>query len=103
MEIKQALEFLAEARKLGIWKVSINGMQAEFTPVRTEHEMLMNAIQAHTIPVEEATTPAPLPQEDVQAILKPDLSDLTPDEILYYATPHYDELQALKQRGKEDK
>lgn len=47
--------------------------------------------------------PAPVPDLKAEDIVKSHafLDDLTPEEILFYATPHFDELQADKEHKKQ--
>lgn len=44
-----------------------------------------------------------VPDMKADEIFKPmsSLDDLSPEEILYYATPHYDEIQAQKEQHKQ--
>lgn len=82
---KQILTILKEAKSLGLTKIKIDGLEAEFT-----HEP-------------EKTPSPPVPDvkadEIYQEISK--LDQLTDREILFYSTDYYDELQAEKEHRKQ--
>ncbi len=51
----------------------------------------------------EAKFGMPVPDVKPEEIVKPisPLDDITPEEILYFAVPHYDEIQAQKEEHKK--
>lgn len=56
-----------------------------------------------TNPIEQVIAKTYVPELKPEEIIKPMsvLDDLTPEEILFYATPRYDEIQAEKEAHKQ--
>lgn len=79
-ELKEQIEF---ARAQGCKSIEIDGVKYEIGPAPLSH--------------------APVPELKAEEIVKPlsALDDLTEEEILYYATPYYDELQRRKEAHKQ--
>lgn len=85
------LQLLQEAKELGMKSIEIDGVKYEL-PSTTYVEQ------------------KPISEEESKALLKAltsnPLDELSEDEVLYYATPYYDELQTqkkLKQQQEQDK
>lgn len=72
------MKIMEKARVLGLSTIKIEGMEATLGPVKAES--------------------APVPEVKAQEIVTPAsiFDDISPEELLYYSTPHYDELQAKK-------
>lgn len=85
-------ELLKEAKELGLKSIEIDGVRYELGETTSNVEQ------------------KPISEEESKALLKAltstPLDELTEDEVLYYATPYYDELQhqkKLKQQQDQDK
>jgi hypothetical protein len=79
-------ELIIKAKALGVKEFEFEGLKVKFkdrnVPRRTTHK---------------AKAQPPLGDDPGFVPLSP-LADLTPEEILYFATPHYDVIQAEKQK-----
>lgn len=82
MTLKERIE---EARSLGIKAITIDGVTYDLTPMAVQPQ------------------PTELAEEDYKELIKKltDDSEYTSDEIQFYATPYFDELQAIKEKQKE--
>lgn len=92
MTKKKRLELIQEAKELGLKSIELNGVKYE--------------IGQHAPAIEQKT----ISEEESKALLKAltstPLDEVTEDEVLYYATPYYDQLQEqkkLKQQQDQDK
>lgn len=83
----EIIKVLATAKDLGVSNLKVEGIEASFgekkelPPVTTDHH------------VEDGDIEDAFPKDPV--------ADLTDEEILYYATPYYDQLQAKKAEHKK--
>jgi len=80
-EVKELME---KARELGLASIKVEGFEAQLSQLN-----------------QAAPAPAPvieLTDKEIEALVaQPSpFDDLTDEEIFYYATPYYDELQAKK-------
>lgn len=80
MTLKERIE---EARCLGIKAITIDGVTYELGPKPINH--------------------SPIPDMEAAELLKPmsPFDDLSEDEILYYSTPYFEQLQAQKKEHEE--
>lgn len=81
MTKKKRLELLQEARDMGMAEITIDNVHYKLGKTEEQKPMLE------------------LTEEQVKALVNPMslLDDLSEEEILYYATPYFDELQAKKE------
>lgn len=82
MTSEERIKLLLEARDLGMKSVTVEGVTYEFGEPKKQ--------------VVEAITD--LTEEQVKALVNPMsvLDDYSDDEVLYYSTPYFDELQERK-------
>lgn len=102
--IEEIVWVIEQAKKLGVQELEMDGIRVKF-----KEKVSKGTIWTTNLPPAFATVPLTLPTgtsvPDVKAeeIFKPlsPLDDMTPEEILYYATPQYDVIQAEKQAHKD--
>jgi hypothetical protein len=90
MQWKEALKVIRKAKNLGVKEISMEGLSVKFREENVPRETIEYPKKSDLIESE------PMKMQDDFKPISP-LSDLTPEEILYYATPHYDEIQAEKE------
>ena len=74
----ELVKLIEKAKTLGVSEFKAKGVSIKFnSPPELKH-------------------PASVPHVKIEDVFKTRSPDLTPDEILYYATPHFDTLQAEK-------
>ena len=80
MTKEKRLELIQEAKDLGLKSITIDGIVYEF------------GVTKQVLP------PTELTEEQVKALVNPMsvLDDYSEDEITYYATPYFDEIQEQK-------
>lgn len=85
-EIKELME---KAKELGLSHIKVDGFEAQLSP--------LNQAKLDVAPMVELT------DKEIEALVtQPSpFDDLTDEEIFYYATPYYEELQAKKQAHAE--
>lgn len=86
MTPKQQMNLIKQAKELGLASIKIGDVEIVFSQDRTEQK-INNAV----------------PDLEAKDILAPPspFDDLTDEEVLYFATPHFDELQAAKAKKQE--
>lgn len=87
MTKEERLELIKEAKELGLKAIEIEGVRFELG----EAKPVNNAI--------------PLTEEQAKAMFTDSmvLDEMSDDEILYYSTPYYDQLQHEKKLKEEQK
>lgn len=85
MTPKQQMNLIKQAKDLGLASIKIGDVEIVFSKDRTEQK-------THAVPDLEA--------KDILVPPSP-FDDITEEEILYFATPFYDELQAIKNKKQE--
>ncbi len=80
MNLKETIE---EARSLGVTEVTVNGITYKLGSAPTSHE--------------------PVPDQEAKDIVQPMsvLDQYSDEEILFYSTNYFDELQAKKKQHEE--
>lgn len=77
-------QLIREAQEMGLASITIDGVKFEFSPTRKK-------FPNGDIDTKEV-------YQDLAA-----LEDLTEEEILYWSTPYFDELQAIKELQNKEK
>jgi hypothetical protein len=83
---EQVVKIIELAQKFQVEEISLDTLKVKFK---------RDAQPLKTIKTESAIVPDVKPDELVKPLSV--LDQMTSDEILYYATPYYDELQAQKE------
>ncbi len=85
--IEDVVRVIEKAKELGVQEFEALGIRIKF--------------QSGTL--ESPVKRTPVPDSKVEELVKPlsVLDEMTPEEILMYATPRYDEIQAEKEAQKE--
>lgn len=91
MTKQERQELIKEAQEMGLKSITIKGVKYELAETTS-------------------TAPKQLDEKETESLakelIKNPFSDMTDDEILYYATPYYDQLQQNKkllEQQKKDK
>lgn len=82
---QEVIAVMEKAKELGLKQVKVDGFEASFEDIKNE------------VPV------TIVPDAKLEEIFKEAsaLDQVSDDEILYYATPYYDQLQAEKEAKKQ--
>lgn len=84
---EEVMKLMDHAKELGISKIKVEGFEAE-----------LSHLNQTPAPAQTGTI-ADLSDEEIRELVIPPspFDDLSDEEILYFATPYYDELQAKKE------
>jgi hypothetical protein len=90
MTLNEIIQIIEVARTSGLSELELNGLKIKFAAGKRPKKI------KPVIPQQV------VPDTKIEEIIKPasPLDELTSEEILYYATPYYDELQAQKEEQK---
>lgn len=84
----EILELLSKAKDLGVAQVEVEGLKVSFgsTPIETIKKVS-----------------APVPESKPEELIKPlsQMEEPTDDEVLYWSTPYYDQLQTEKEQRQK--
>jgi hypothetical protein len=88
MTYEEAIKIVERAKELGVQELHMQGLTVKFRD-------LIAALP----PIPEKKEAGPVPDKTAEELIKPfpALDNVTAEELLYYATPYYDELQAKKE------
>lgn len=117
LTLKEIEELIITAKGTGVDELSMEGLRIKFKPkykgninpfpIQTPDNVQSSSLRSSSvsdfinrIPPKAAASVPDVKAEDLIKPLSP-LDDLTPEEILYYAVPHYDQIQADKEAHKK--
>jgi hypothetical protein len=105
-EIKHIID---NAKEFGLSQVEVDGVKYTISPsAAVSNQPMTSTPFSHTQVqtsgyIQHVQSTGPVPEMKPEDIVKPlsVFDDLTDDEILYYSSPYYDELQAKKEAQKQ--
>lgn len=86
MTSDEIIRVMERAAELGVTELQFKGVKLKMA--------YKSEVQKPKVMADDATE---LSDKELAELFKPAIEEMTPEEILYYATPHFDELQAQKQ------
>lgn len=100
----EIIELLKLAHSLGIQYLKLSHLEVHFEKKDPSVPAPVVFTAPFTAPVSHSTVPDAVPSLSAEELVKPMsvLDQMSEEEILYYATPHYDELQAKKKAHEEE-
>lgn len=95
----EILQVLEKAKELGLQHIEVEGFEASFGQPSASAPSPQPTVNPQLGAVQ------PVPERDAEDIVKPMsvFDEMTDEEILYYSTPYYDELQAKKELMQQAK
>ena len=85
LNAEEIIKILEKAKELGISTIKVDGLEAHSDTERPQEKSMTE-----------------IDDKDLMALVSP-LDDFTEEEMLYYATPYFDELQEKKEAMKKQK
>jgi hypothetical protein len=100
MEFPIVEKLLMLAKQIGATELECDGLKVKFERPIVAQTPTWTAMREEATPRIE---PVAMTDKEIEAAFKPasPLDDISEDEIKYYATPYYDELQAQKAEHKK--
>jgi len=95
--IEEIIEIIKQGKESGLTYIKLDGLMLKFNMEGHPIEKMGNPLKAKAVVKEEVH------EMKAEDLIKPPhaLDELSPEEILFYATPYYDEIQAQKEAHKK--
>lgn len=98
--LEEIITVITKAKELDVEEFEWNGIRVRF---RSRGEESPGMDRIYFPEPETKKMEGPVPDQEWKEIFKPlsPLDDLSPEEILFYATPRFDEIQAEKEAHRQ--